>query len=275
MLPGLMVVLSLLCGLPTPGAPSWRTLQSGVEYAAIDQGLIPDLGKELLHVVRVDPNKATLRMALASETKGSPQPAHAWVQQQGLLVAINAGMYQTDHRSNVGHLQHGDHVNNAGWSTQYQAALGFDPREKGLPPAIFVDLDEPGARERLAPYRSVVQNLRLIKGDGKNVWKPSARRWSEALVAADKEGRILFIFCRAAFDMHALNERLLALPLGITRAMHVEGGPEASLSILAPGLKLDLAGSFETGFNENDGNNAQWAIPNMLGVVRSLPVKER
>jgi hypothetical protein len=38
---------------------------------------------------------------------------------------------------------------------------------------------------------------------------------------------------------------------GIERTMHAEGGPEASLSIVAGGFHLDLAGSFEAGFNEN------------------------
>ena len=68
--------------------------------------------------------------------------------------------------------------------------------------------------------------------------------------------------------MNELNDKLLALPLGITAAMHVEGGPEASLSIHAGGVDLDLNGSYETGFNENDGEKAQWPIPNVLGVAR-------
>lgn len=50
--------------------------------------------------------------------------------------------------------------------------------------------------------------------------------------------------------------------------MHLEGGPEASLSLRAPGLHVDLAESYETGFMENDDNESQWPIPNVLGVVR-------
>jgi hypothetical protein len=30
---------------------------------------------------------------------------------------------------------------------------------------------------------------------------------------------------------------------------------------------LDLNGSYETGFIENDGEHNQWAIPNVLGVT--------
>ena len=50
--------------------------------------------------------------------------------------------------------------------------------------------------------------------------------------------------------------------------MHVEGGPEASLSIHAGGIDLDLNGSYETSFNENDGEKKQWPLPNVLGVAR-------
>ena len=67
--------------------------------------------------------------------------------------------------------------------------------------------------------------------------------------------------------MAFFNQRLKELPLDIVRAMHVEGGPEASLSIRGAGKKLDLCGSYETSFTEHDRNNQQWSIPNVLGVV--------
>ncbi len=80
--------------------------------------------------------------------------------------------------------------------------------------------------------------------------------------------RVLFFFSRYPHSIKALNNILLSLPLGITAAMHVEGGPEASLSIHGGGVNLDLNGSYETGFNENDGARHQWPIPNVLAVRR-------
>jgi hypothetical protein len=50
--------------------------------------------------------------------------------------------------------------------------------------------------------------------------------------------------------------------------MHLEGGPEVSLSIHVPGLDLDLAGSYETRFRPDDSNRHQWPLPNVLGVLR-------
>ena len=76
---------------------------------------------------------------------------------------------------------------------------------------------------------------------------------------------MLFVFLRAPRTMSDFNRLLLSLPLGVVAAMHVEGGPEASLSVRGA-VHLDANGSYETGFVENDGERSQWAIPNVLGV---------
>jgi hypothetical protein len=86
----------------------------------------------------------------------------------------------------------------------------------------------------------------------------------------DKQGRILFIFSRQPYAMPDFNARLLALPLDITNAMHVEGGPEASLSIHGGGIDLDLNGSYDLSFNEETDGPQQWPIPNVLGVARKV-----
>jgi hypothetical protein len=49
--------------------------------------------------------------------------------------------------------------------------------------------------------------------------------------------------------------------------MYLEGGPEASLHVATPGGPVRRVGSYETGFNENDGNTRYWSLPNVLGVV--------
>ena len=254
----------------TPPAPAiaWQTLQPGVEYAVLAVTPAVDVGDSKLHLVRVDPGRARLIARLASETDQQARPAGQWCRDFKLAVAVNLGMYQEDRLSNVGYLRHGSHINNPKWTPTFKAALGFDPPTPDLAPAVLVDLDLPEAKSRLGPYRSVVQNLRLIKGEGKNAWSQSDKRWSEAALAMDDHGRVLFLFCRSPFSMWEFNRMLLSLPLGIVRAMHLEGGPEASLSIHAGGVNLDLCGSFETGFLPDDTNPKQWPIPNVLGVAR-------
>ena len=265
-----------LAGTPAPSpspssssrssaAPSaaWRALAPGVEYAELRDPVAPT---DVVQVVRVDPARATLRAVMASARDRRPHTAGQWCDAEELVAAINLGMYRDDHLSNVGYARSGAHVNQPRVSAQYQSALVFGPRQPGLPPAALVDLDAPHARERLGNYDTVVQNLRLIRAPGRSVWNAQPRRWSEAAVASDDRGRILFVFLRAPRTMSDFNRLLLSLPLGVVAAMHVEGGPEASLSVRGP-LHLDANGSYETGFIENDGERSQWEIPNVLGVA--------
>ena len=271
-LPNLLRSASLLLGFlaavsPTPPAPAvkWQPLQKGVELAILPIPVAGGAGS--LYVVRIDPGQARLQMALASETGAGPRTAGEWCQRAGLSVAINAGMYQADLKSNVGYLRHGRHLNNGHWNA-YRSVLAARPKAASRPAIMWRDLDQSKATGDLKEYEIVVQNLRLIAGQGKNVWAENGKRWSEAAVAVDADGRLLFLFSRAPYSMRDFNDLLLKLPLNITQAMHVEGGPEASLSIHAAGINLDLSGSYETGFRLDDTNRDQWPIPNVLGVER-------
>jgi len=226
-------------------------------------------GSGSLYVVRIDPRRARLQVALASETGAGRQTAAVWCQRAGLSVAINLGMFQSDSQSNVGYLRHGTHINNGRWN-DYRSVLAAGPKNASLPAFEWRDLDHTKSVD-LSGYEIVVQNLRLIASQRKNVWSQSGKRWSEAALAADSEGHLLLLFSRTPYSMRDFNELLLALPLKVTQAMHVEGGPEASLSIHTASVNLDLCGSYETGFREDDSNREQWPIPNVLGVARDSP----
>jgi len=248
----------------------WRVLQPGVEYAVVD----PHVSRSLeidghIHVVRVDPALVPLQAFMAGTLDGRARPAAEWCREQRLAVAINLGMYREDGRTNSGYARAGRYVNNRRWINKYKTALAFGPtKASALPAAVMADLDDAHERERLAEYETVVQNLRLIRAPGRGVWPEQDRRWSEAAVALDKAGRVLLIFSRYPHSMKELNDILLSLPLEITAAMHVEGGPAASLSIHAGGVDLDLNGSYETDSNETDDEHQQWPIPNVFGVRR-------
>lgn len=244
---------------------AFQTLQPGVEYGVATLVEKPEAGDGKLHIVRIDPTAASLELGLASES-GAMRTAAQWSDQKDFSIVINAGMFETDYRSNVGHLVHGAHVNQRPWKKSYQSVLAMDPSVEGVPKATMLDRDAPGFDDAVKPYRTVIQNLRLIKAPGENVWKSNNRKWSEAFVALDGKGRLLFCFTRTPFEMAELMNRVLASGLGVVRAMHVEGGPEASLTIRGKELKLDLAGSYETGFFPRDDNDRQWELPNVIGV---------
>jgi hypothetical protein len=247
---------------------SWRTLQQGVEFASLPAGKMASGAPGRLYIVRVDPALARVTVGLASEAHGKSRTAAEWCRTSGFSVAINAGMFQNDQLSNVGYLRHGQHANNARWN-DYRSAVAIGP-PSGTPHAVlWLDLDDPAARQRAISYEIVIQNLRLMTGDRRNVWSQSPRQWSEAALGFDKQGRLLFLFTMAPYAMRDFVDLILQLPLDAAGAMHLEGGPEASLSIHAGGVDLDLAGSYETGFWSDDSNTRQWSIPNVIGVSRS------
>lgn len=261
----LLALLSTASSAPPAPTVQWQPLQKGVELAIIPMAASGGSGS--LYVVRVDPRRAHLQVALASETGAGKRTAGEWCQKAGLSVAINLGMFKSDQKSNVGYLRHGTHLNNGRWNA-YRSVLAARPKDPSLLAFVWRDLDQSSATVDLKGYEIVVQNLRLVAGKGKNVWSQSGKRWSEAAVAADADGHLLFLFLRAPYSMRDFNALLLKLPLHVTQAMHVEGGPEASLSIHTATVNLDLCGSYETGFRLDDTNQEQWPIPNVLGVAR-------
>lgn len=109
---------------------------------------------------------------------------------------------------------------------------------------------------------------------------PAREKWSEAALGEDSAGRILFIFSRAPFSMHDLNQELLASDIGLVAAQHLEGGPEAQLYVHAGGVEMDLYGSFETSFSGKrqqcngmaDSQCIGSAAPNGAWPLTQLPV---
>jgi Phosphodiester glycosidase len=255
-----------LAGSPLVAAePVWRELVPGASYAAIPFIADAQTGDGVLHVVRIDAATAQVVALAASAKTAGAQTAQSWCRENGLAVAINAGMYATDHSTHTGYFRLDGHINSRAWLREYKSVFALQPKVATLPPAQLIDRE---SADDFADtdYSVVIQNLRLIKAPATNVWTRSDRAWSEAALAADREGRLLFLFMRTPSTMPAFNAALLASDLHVVRAMHLEGGPEASLSIHVAGLDLDLAGSYETGFTENDSNSRQWPIPNVIGV---------
>jgi hypothetical protein len=79
---------------------------------------------------------------------------------------------------------------------------------------------------------------------------------------------VLFVHARSPYAPHDFVDALRALPLGLTRLMYVEGGPEASLYVkVGERVAVSEMGSFETGFFENDENRAFWPLPNVLAFA--------
>ena len=270
----LVLTMLLIVPLAATAAPDWRTLAEGLDLCYLTAERSSEYSDSRITVVRIDPDHWELTVASVCQPgHGTRRSARRWAQDHQLTVAVNAGMFAADHRTHVGYLRYKDHANSS-HVNHYKSVAAFDPRpERDLRAFRIFDLDAPGVAlpDIQGDYASAIQNLRLIKRSGKNVWHNRDKMWSEAALGEDSEGRILVIFCRSPYTMPDLNHELLESGIDLVAAQHLEGGPEAQLYLRVGDLEIEQFGSYETGFNENDGNAHAWALPFVLGVRPRAP----
>jgi hypothetical protein len=269
---GAFTVVLLLGLLPASVADTnstWKTLAPGMELGYVTAREPSARGDSRIAVLRMDPKLWELAAIGVSQTgESSGHTAREWSEKHKLVATINAGMFEGDQKTHLGYMRFRDHVYTR-HANKYQSIAAFGPRDgKDVSRFRIFDLDAPGfsMQSIQQDYDSAVQNLRLVKRPGSNQWTQQTRKWSEAALGEDDAGRILFIFSRSPFSMHDLNQELLAAGIGLVAAQHLEGGPEAQLYVHAGNFELEMFGSYETPFEENDTNSIPWPVPNVLGV---------
>jgi hypothetical protein len=262
---------------PRPGAPGaaaphpqapWQVLEPGLEVVELD-GPAVEGAEGRITVVRVDPARFDLKLLASSAPgEGDRRSARAWAYRAGASAVINAAMYQEDYRTSVSLMRTVDHVNQRRLSKD-KAVLVFDPVVSGVPPVKIVDRDCERLDDAAVRYGTLIQSIRMISCEGKNVWAPSERRFSAAAIGVDRGGRVLFIHARTPWPIHDLVDALLAAPLELAQAMYVEGGPEAQLFARGSGKELERIGTFEGA----DTNARAWPVPNVVAAIRKPAAK--
>lgn len=262
-----LIVVTFMVGSVQADEP-WQRLDEGLEIGQFKLALYTVVGDSTVTILRIDPELWEFELVCAAE-KGLPNrfSVKDWCLREGLTAAVNAGMYAEDYMSHVGYLRSGDHVNESRIN-HYQSVLGVDPVNPDDAGYMLYDLDAPGVSmdEINERYGGVVQNLRLIKRPGENRWKQQPKMWSEVAIGQDDQGRALFIFCRAPYTMHDLNDALLALPIDLVAAQHLDGGPAAEMFVQTGSFTREWQGSYETDFSERDDLNKSLPIPNIIGI---------
>jgi hypothetical protein len=253
----------------------WVRLEPGLEFGAFISPQKSPVGDNLIRILKIDPKRFQFRLLNASASPGGKRlSAKQWAQQNGMVAAINASMYQADKRTSVSLMKTFGHVNNS-WYSKDRALLVFDPKKKSLPHAQILDRDCQSVDQLRNLYHTLVQSIRMISCDGKNVWEQQDKKWSTAAIGMNRTGDILFIHVRSPFSTHDLIDNLLKLPIQLKRAMYVEGGSEAQMYIHSGKNKLEFVGSYSTGANETDANTLAWPIPNVVGITRLPPPKKQ
>ncbi|MFQ5600151.1 MAG: phosphodiester glycosidase family protein [Candidatus Krumholzibacteriia bacterium] len=246
----------------------WRILEPGLELGVFPAPVPSSVGDSRIRVLRIDPGRFDLRLMNASAPgQGKPCTAREWCRRNDLVAAINASMYHPDFRTSVSLMRTRGHVNNPNLSRD-NAVLAFDADCDSLPPVQIIDRRCQGFDALRQRYATLVQSIRMVSCQGRNVWSPQPRKWSTAAIGVDESGRLLFIHARSPYTTHDFIDILLQLPIDLYNAMYVEGGPEAQLFVRSGDDEHEFVGSFETGFLQHDDNRVAWPVPNVVAIVR-------
>ena len=115
-------------------------------------------------------------------------------------------------------------------------------------------------------------HFKLISAKEKNESNKTAKEWAKSrdLAAVINAGMFQQDYKTNVGFMKNYDfiNILLQLPLSIYNAMYLEGGPEASFYLNHNGVEIQRFGSYETGFNLDDGNSSYWPIPNVIGIQK-------
>ncbi len=247
---------------------NWQELEKGLSYASIDSPVKSSHSDSKIEVLKIDPAYFSFHLLCAGEKKSNSKKADEWCKEYKMIAGVNASMFKLDGNFNqsTGYLKNKNYTNNGILNNAYKNNFAFNTNDTAASAPHIVDLSCENWSAVKNKYTSFSQSLRMLDCDARNTGQPQQKKWSMVLLGEDKNHHILFIFVRSPYTVHAYINILNSLPLQLTRLMYLEGGPEASFYLNHPKLKKECAGSYETGFNENDNNKTFWDIPNMITI---------
>jgi len=100
------VLLSLAVGGATQATADWKPLAPGLELRFLVAKIPSPVGDSRIVVLRIDPTFWQLELVGRSSTgESAGRTAREWAKGHGLAVAINAGMFGSDHKTHIGYME--------------------------------------------------------------------------------------------------------------------------------------------------------------------------
>lgn len=264
---GFLVVGLILASFSQDLLISKTKVDDGLEVLTYQSSTKSTHGDNEITIIRIDPELYQFNLLSAKSPGEKTRTAKTWAKDHNQIAIVNAGMYRSDHKTNVGFMKNYDFVNN-GQLNADNTTLAFNPKNDSLPPIQIIDRTCQNFDVLKSQYHSMTQSIRMVDCNQSNRWSQQPKKWSMVVFGMDKDGKALLIFTRSPHSVHDFINTLLRLDIKLYNLMYLEGGPEASIYLNHNGTVVEKMGSYETGFNENDNNDEYWNIPNVIGISK-------
>lgn len=260
---------------------NWQAIIPGFDYCETDAPYPSIINDSKLTFVKINPAYFDFELLMGSQHGKKSYTVEQWADSFNLDLVINAGMYDLAKKlHSKAFLKSDKHTNNPNLYPNYNAMIAFNPKDSSRHKFDIVDL-KCTVWDKLKPhYNCYAQGLRMLDCTGEALgWDKKKQSCSMLLATKDQEGNIYFVFTRSPYTHNEMIKFLQNLPLCLSHAIYLEGGPQTSLyiDIILPNGEnfcVEKVGSYVSETYETDGNNQFWALPNVIGIrVKTLPSK--
>jgi hypothetical protein len=247
------------------GAPHWRTLKPGLEFATMSGTPVCRQGSPEIALLRIDPAQAIVRVHhYTLEAVDTPPDIVEWLRLTGAHAVFNAGQFYPDW-SYMGILVSNGHVVSGRPHRDFKAALVAAPA-KGPPAARVLDLDGAPLDPRAPGWREVAQSFMLFDSTGKIRVRSSDRVANRTGVGEDHHGRLIVVTTEGGYTLSDFARLIRHAPLQLKHAMSMDGGYEAELCVEAGGFRYASFGPWKKKTREDDPPGAQTPLPAVVSV---------
>ncbi len=199
-------------------------------------------GSDRIFIVRVDPKFWMFSAHHYTTLPGAQRlTSDAWRTQLGATLVINAGQYTEDF-THLGILL----CDGKNFGTRrhrlWKGLLLAEPIDPAYPIAQTIDLNEQPEFDVEAAYSQAVQTMMLVDSNHLIRVNRTDKQARRTIVAEDTSRRILLIVTEGDYTLWEIGQWVLASGLDVTRALAMDGGAQAQMSLEINSEKVTIPG---------------------------------
>jgi len=249
--------------IATAGQVRWRTLSAGFEVADLP-AMVGEQAVDHLLLARIDPGH--FRFVVRNASDGD-KDLDQWMSQLGAALVVNGSYYARDGKPDTPFLSEGMSLGPGNYDAKAGAFIA-SPGFTGIR-----DLEHANWQDAFTGAENAMVSYPLLVADG-TTRVAHASRWlaNRSFVGQDGKGRVIIgTTTDAFFTLDRLAHFLLDAPLGLTRALNLDGGPVASQGISLNGFDRRTYGRWEAQVEGDHAELLTWpygtvAMPVVLAV---------